>query len=126
MSTQTLTGPYSLRQRLYNATQQASESLEKMTFEQRREAGRKAHLRFTTKNACIFSKNSKTMTRQRKKQIALSAEGLCCICAKPKVSKNFCTACREKNRNANIIRYRTKVGIPLDAPLSKRGRPRHP
>jgi hypothetical protein len=52
MSTQTLTGPYSLRQRLYNATQQASESLEKMTFEQRREAGRKAHLRFTTKNAC--------------------------------------------------------------------------
>lgn len=50
MKTETFNGPYSLRKRLHDATHAVSVLISKMTFEERREHGRKAFLRFTDSN----------------------------------------------------------------------------
>lgn len=49
-----------------------------------------------------------------------------CACGVPiGKGRRFCSLCRvERDRAASRNLYRTKVGIPLDAPLSNNGRPR--
>ena len=64
--------------------------------------------------------SNKYMQRWRKKQDAL---GKCYTCGRPK-TRSLCEDCLEEVRKATLIRYRKKHGIPLDAPLSGRGRPR--
>lgn len=52
--------------------------------------------------------------------------GLCPKCYQPATDGKLCRHCREIVRAANMLRYRRKVGIADDAPLSPcgKGRPR--
>lgn len=47
----------------------------------------------------------------------------CRQCGRPKVNKHHCADCAEKIRIRARNRYRLKVGIPIDAPLTGNGRP---
>lgn len=47
----------------------------------------------------------------------------CRQCGRPKVNKHHCAECAEKIRVRARNRYRLKVGIPIEAPLSRNGRP---
>lgn len=49
--------------------------------------------------------------------------GLCTNCASPAFFDR-CAVCLEKLRTYRRNKYRKKHGIPLDAPLDNRGRPR--
>lgn len=66
----------------------------------------------------------KQQTRQRKWQIEKQNQGLCIICAKPADSGSVCSEHRDQRRTHSREYYRKKHGIPLDAPLSTRGRKR--
>lgn len=58
--------------------------------------------------------------RWQKKQLKLAN---CRQCGRPKVTKHHCAECAEKMRIKARNRYRLKVGIPIDAPLTGNGRP---
>ncbi len=65
-----------------------------------------------------------TVSRQRLHQKKLIAEGRCFICGKKR--KHYAAACDKHALEIRVAarrRRREKVGIPVDAPLSKRGRP---
>ena len=65
------------------------------------------------------------MTRQQIWQLARIEEGLCSICGRePLLTKSCCEACQELNRERARNKYRLKVGIPMDSPISNRGRRR--
>lgn len=55
--------------------------------------------------------------------------GLCSKCAVPRAvgdggTRTLCKACADAKREAGMMRYRRRVGIPLDAPRAPQGRPR--
>jgi hypothetical protein len=62
------------------------------------------------------------MHRQQTYQQEHEDKGLCRQCPCP-AEGLFCTACRDKERTRARNRYRTKHGIPLNAPI-RRTRPR--
>ncbi len=66
-------------------------------------------------------KISKQVRYQRRHR----AMGLCWLCGdKVHGDSPFCLKHRDDARTRRRNLYRRKVGIPLDAPLSKAGRPR--
>jgi hypothetical protein len=66
----------------------------------------------------------KGISRQRKWQIKQHDLGNCLVCGKKAVSKFYCYKHTLEARKRNRNRVRQIAGIPFDAPLSKRGRPR--
>lgn len=64
-----------------------------------------------------------TISRQRCAQIRNVENGKCMICSTP--SKTIlCDDCNAKSRDRQRKLYRIRNGIPVDAPISNRGRPR--
>lgn len=61
----------------------------------------------------------------RRKQNAL---GKCCTCGaqKERPALSLCDSCLDTLREAALVRYRARKGIPLNKPLDPRGRPRGP
>jgi hypothetical protein len=64
-------------------------------------------------------------SRQYAQQQKNVENGKCRYCSNPLFTKNHCESCAEKVRIMARNRYRKKAGIPLDAPLSPRGRTSH-
>jgi len=65
------------------------------------------------------------MTRQYKWQLKQRSKGLCGICARAALDgTGFCVKCHKKRQAYMRNHYRRKMGIPLDAPLIRSGRPR--
>lgn len=78
-------------------------------------------------NAQLWSQTftMKVVSRQSRWQARRRASGLCYICgSEPAIDGWHCNGCREKGRASRRNYYRKKVGIPLNAPISKCGRPR--
>lgn len=67
---------------------------------------------------------SLNVSRGRKWQMRKALLGLCVICGMPAVTNWHCEVHLENGREAGRNRYRRKVGIPLNRPLTGRGRPR--
>ena len=64
-------------------------------------------------------------SKQRRWQQRQIEKGLCIKCSKPAVNGGrYCARHQAYERVRNRNRYRKAKGIPLDAPLSTRGRPR--
>ena len=63
-------------------------------------------------------------SRQYREQEENVKNGKCRYCRKPLSTKFHCEKCAEKIRARARNQYRAKVGIPLEAPLSKSGRPK--
>ena len=64
------------------------------------------------------------LSRQRRRQLALVARGLCQTYCGRRISGGFkakCRICGMADRLRSRLRYRARVGIPLDAPLDPRG-----
>lgn len=64
------------------------------------------------------------ISRSRLWQIEANAAGRCQICRKLLFTKTLCYECTQKSRALGLKRTRIKAGIPVDAPLFKRGRTR--
>jgi len=68
--------------------------------------------------------------RVKRRQKELLAQGVCIACGAAPTggkggTKHRCPVCAEKTREAARAKYRIRKGIPLDAPLSKKGRGRY-
>jgi len=61
---------------------------------------------------------NKRAKEKRKRQIEL---GLCRCGSKAKIGYKLCPQCLSKAREASREKYRLKVGIPLNKPVSKKG-----
>jgi hypothetical protein len=67
---------------------------------------------------------AQNVARVQRWQHRRRANGQCVKCSLPSGRDFYCEACRERTRESNRARYRAAHGIPLDAPLDRRGRPR--
>lgn len=67
---------------------------------------------------------SSGLSRQRRWQLKQEKANQCRQCGGPLLTQHHCADCAEKIQTRNRNRYRLAHGIPLDAPLSKNGRPR--
>ena len=61
-------------------------------------------------------------SRQYLQQEKNVKNGKCRFCPKPLYTKQHCKDCAEKVRVRARNKYRKKVGIPLDSPITKEGR----
>ena len=72
-------------------------------------------------NARIPDAEASRQLRWQRKKVAA---GLCQICGAPAAGGGHCRVHHEESRARSRAYWRTKAGIPMDAPLSNKGRPR--
>lgn len=66
----------------------------------------------------------KKKSRQQLWQEKQQEEGKCCICREPLFTKWHCKECAKTRRELARAKYRKKVGLDVNAPITETGRKR--